>query len=160
VPWLSPSGQTVFITALASLEEAEDRPVAIEQVLELESLDEGRFLVQAAQMLAWIDEKESPVTRLVRGERTLVAITRDRREIIPLPVDHLLWTPALAALVERRGAELHVPGLSSRELWLFKTASDLSRGQLEGLGWVVETEMGDRIQKQPMAAEQAAAPSG
>jgi hypothetical protein len=159
VPWLSPSAQTIFVSALSDLEEAKDRPLAVEQVLGLESLDEGRFLVQAAQMLAWVNEKEEPVVRLLPGERTLVALTKGQREIIPLPVDHLLWTPELAALIERRGAELDRPGLESRELWMFRTVSDLCREELEARNWEVEVGLGERMNKDPRVAAEGTAPS-
>lgn len=154
VPWLSPSAQTIFVTALVSLEDTEDRPIAIEQVLGLESLVEGRFLVQAAQMLAWFNEKEAPVARLLRGERTLVAVTRDQRQVIPLPVDHLLWTPEFAELLERGSAELDIAGLESRELWLFRSASDRCRQEIEATGWVVETEISQRMREYLSTAEE------
>jgi len=158
VPWLSPSAQTIYVTALLALEDAAGRSIAVEQVLDLESLDEGRFLLQAAQMLAWINEKEEPIVRLLRGERTLVAQTKGQREIIPLPVDHLLWTPELAALLERRGAELHRPGLDSRELWLFRTASDVCQRELEARDWALEVGINERMNEDPRATPEQETP--
>ena len=145
VPWVNPTGQTILITNLLELEGAADRQHAIEQVLGLESLDEGRFFVQASQMLAWLHKNEAPIARLLRGERTLVALTEDGRQVIPLPVDHILWTPELAELLDRRGPQLDARGVRSRELWLIRTASELCKAQLESRGWRVETRLGDRM---------------
>lgn len=153
VPWISPSGQTILITNLVGLEGAENRQLAIEQVLDLESLDEGRFFVQASEMLAWLHENEAPVVRLLRGVRTLVGLTSDKREIVPAPVDHLQWTPELVELAEGRAPELDVPGLRSRELWLIRNASELCHERLETRGWRIETELGERMQDQPATRE-------
>ena len=156
VPWLSPSGQTLFVSALAGLERAENRSLAIEQALDLESVDEGRFLLQAAQMLAWLNENEAPVTRLLSGERSLVALADGGRELTPVPVDHLSWTSELAELTERRTHELERAGVESRELWLIRGLSELCRERLEALGWRVETQLGEQMRESEAAGNSQA----
>ena len=159
VPWLSPTMQTFFITSLLRLEGAQDRSIAVEQVLGLESLDEGSFLAQAAQMLGWLHVREAPIRQLLRGERTLVAVTADRKQLIPMPVDHLSWTSDLAELVERRNLELGRPEYDGGTLWLLRTASDLSREGLAALGWSVETDLGGRMRAEPLVDVSADLPA-
>jgi hypothetical protein len=161
VPWMSPTGQTFFITALETLSEAENRPRAIELVLRIKSVDEARFLVEAAQMLAWLNERESSVKRLVPGERMLVALTGDGREMIALPVDRLSWTREVAELVSRRTPGLAAEDVDSLELWLARDVSPLAERELEEMGWRVESELVERMRKDPLIpAEGQSAPAG
>ena len=143
-PAMSPTQQTFFIAALAALEGVPDLCHALGQAARVETEDEARFLVQSAEMLAWLHANESAVARLLPGEPVLIALTAAGSEVIMAPVDHLSWTEELAALARRRTA-LVSPDAGRRELYLLGSVSSRCRRELETLGWEVHDQARSRI---------------
>ncbi len=141
---MSPTQQTFLVAALGDLEGVADLSLALDQAAGVENADEARFLVQSAEMLAWLHENESPVARLLPGERVLVARTAAGSRAVMAPVDHLSWTEGIAALAARRTAEA-TGGAKRRDLYLLGTVSARCQQELEALGWKVHDRMRSRI---------------
>ncbi len=139
----SPTAQTLLFTALLNLEAAADLGRALVQANSAESDAEARFFVTAAQMLQWFHLHESPVARLLPGERAFVVESEDGRIVLHAPVDYLSWTPEVAAAAGRISTASG--GEDRREIWLLGDLSARCRAELESLGWGIETDVGARI---------------
>lgn len=140
----SPTGQTMLITSLLSLEATENIGQALTQASTAESDDEAHFFVTSARMLEWFHGNESPIVRLLPGVRAFVAASGDGRVVLHAPVDYLSWTAEIADAASRLSDTASAAG-GRRELWLLGDASPRCRAELEALGWTLETGVGTRL---------------
>ena len=141
-PALSPSHQTYLVAALHSLEDAEDRALAVELFAEAETEEEAMFFVGNALLLAGFHRAQSPIARLLPSKPVPVALTADNRLVSFAAVDHLVWTEGIAAAAARLTEAYDDLVVERRELWLRGRVTERCRRELESLGWTVR----DRIE--------------
>jgi len=67
--------------------------------------------------------------------------------VIPLPLDHIAWTPRVASLVkEHLGKDVkEVVNYKNKELWVGGTISALARQNFEAEGWLVKEKVADQL---------------
>ncbi len=88
----SPSVQSILISALHSMETTKDRGKFLELAAEAESVSGARFYMLMADQLSDIHREEIPIVQMVSGVRIPAGLAEDGRLIVPLPVDHLVWS--------------------------------------------------------------------
>jgi hypothetical protein len=60
--------------------------------------------------------------------------------VVCTPLDHVLWTEAVARVTDAFGRRARELGLSEKHLWLTGTASALAREQLRQQGWTLHEQ--------------------
>ena len=132
--FFTPSQQTGFVTALASLQGVTGADAAVALAARrARSEDEARFFRRAAEVLARYQKQAGPLARLEAGKSLFVAHARSGAFVVPAAVDHLTWMEN----VDQFSAE-PVPGAKTREVWLSGDASPKAKAELQSRGWVVK----------------------
>ena len=99
-------------------------------------MEDARFFVGAARILAAYDERVAPITELVAAGNEesgslVVGLTAAGRAVVPGAVDYLIWQEGMGS-----GA---LDAYKDRELWLLGRISPRARAELEARGWKIET---------------------
>lgn len=143
-PWITPRHLTILVAALVAMEGAADRIALIEAAVDARSETDALVYQRIAEMLRAIHELVSPVVALDRGDRFVRATLADGRRVIPVEVDHLIWTGALERLVD--GAPLRADAEVFDELWLSGSASGRARTELAARGFLVVERAFERLE--------------
>jgi len=132
--FFTPSQQTGFVTALASLQGVTgvDAAVAL-AARKARSEDDARFFRRSAEVLALYQKKAGPLASLEARKSLFVAHARSGAFVVPAAVDYLTWMEN----VDHFSAE-PVPGAKAREVWLTGQASSKAKAELQSRGWVVK----------------------
>jgi hypothetical protein len=132
--FFTPTQQTGFVTALASLTGVTGADKAVELAArKARSEDDARFFRRCAEILAQYQKQAGPLASLEARRSLFVGQSKSGALVVPAAVDYLTWTEA----VDTFSAE-PVPGAKSREVWLSGQASPKARAELQGRGWVVK----------------------
>ena len=139
-PWMSPRHETTIVVALGGLTDAENREAFIHQTVTTESEQQSIFLMRQAEAVLGFHQNVAVVERLGRSNRQVMLYTADGRAISILPADHLVWSVGASIVADQAtgGAMLH-------ELWLTGSISDRARNEFTDRGWLVMSEMRDRL---------------
>lgn len=129
----TPTQQVEFVALLEKLDVRSGEALVIEIATDAARPGEARFLVAQLRMLALGPDRRAH--RAYGGSGGVVWMElADGRHLLPLPLDHLAWTPTLGAGMPdslrpdpRRGA-----------LLINGQASPLARARLQALGWQVK----------------------
>ncbi len=139
-PWLSPRHETTIVVAMAGLEGAANRDAFFQQSVISESEQQSIFLMRQAEATLGYHQNVAAVDRLNRANRQVLAYTQDGRAISILPADHLVWGVGASVI-----ADQDVEGSAVRELWLTGSISDRARREFTDRGWLVMSNMSDRL---------------
>lgn len=132
--FFTPTQQTGFVTALASLTGVTGADKAVELAArKARSEDDARFFRRCAEILAQYQKQAGPLASLEARRSLFVGQSKSGALVVPAAVDYLTWTEA----VDTFSAE-PVPGAKTREVWLSGQASPKARAELQGRGWVVK----------------------
>ncbi len=130
------SVQTRFVDALDSLRPADGCESALDLALGADHDVEGRFLANALLMTRDYLGDAAHGATLHTVNAALLIETRDSRRILPLPVDHLSWTP-LADEFFRQRELAH----GDRVVLIAGGISDQALRELTTLGWDIIVRM-------------------
>ncbi len=137
-PWFSPRRQTLLVGALAALDRAADRERFVEASLRARAEFDALFFQRGAELLAAWDRGEGRARRLVAVRRTVGALDAEGRLVVPILVDHVVWTGPTEDfcrdLAERVAGEV---GAGDVELLLSGSVSPAARERMEALGLAV-----------------------
>ena len=137
--FFTPSQQTGFVTALASLQGVTGADAAVALAARrARSEDDARFFRRSAEILALYQKQGGPIASLEARKSLFVARARSGAFVVPAAVDYLTW----AENVDSFSAE-PVEGASRREVWLSGQASEKARAALQARGWVVKERVLD-----------------
>lgn len=123
-PWYSPRHHLVIVEALSALEVTAGRSAFVEVALTAESESDARQFERAAEMLRHYYGRRIPLQTIIRLGSFAAAHTPDRRLVVPLAADHVVWTREAERLaqsllrelprnLEVRGIELLIAGSAS-----------------------------------------------
>lgn len=145
----SPTKQTAFVAALASLDHAKGREVLLKIANSAETRIEGQFIVRSILFAQLYHETVEPIVELMSLPNGMVpaALTANGDGLIIAPLDQLLWTEEIAAALERMAKLINDHGATDEHLmWVEGRVSDLALAQLSAAGWVESTEHFDKLE--------------
>ena len=141
-PKFSPTHKTEIVTSLAQIG-VYDSEVFIQRAILADNESAAFFVMRWARMFQAYHYKVAPLARFLRLGRMPIAQRKDGVLIAAVPVDHLLWTSAIAA---RHGQNMQdirkISGVTAGEIWLAGTISPTARKNLEAQNWVVHENKG------------------
>ena len=141
-PKFSPTHKTEIVTSLAQIG-AYDREVFIQRAILADNESAAFFVMRWARMYQAYHYKIAPLSRFVRLGRMPIAQREDGTLIAVVPVDHLLWTSAIAAQHGQNMQNVRkISGVTAGEIWLAGTISPTARKNLEAQNWVVKENKG------------------
>lgn len=140
-PHYTPTQSTIMTDALSGLGAARGREALLQAALSAEDEVMSAFFVNVAQLLRGYHATVSPVSNVRGVGKRLVVAESAGGAMIPLPVDHLLWTER----VDQASASFKegIPGKA--QLWLTGTISAAARGQLQGRGFEIVEQANKRV---------------
>jgi len=141
-PHYTPTQSTIMVEALSGLGSARGREAVLQAALGAEDEVMSTFFVIVAQLLRGYHETASPIGALrAVGRRLVVAEATDGTTMIPLPVDHLIWTER----VDQVSGTLK-DGMSGKaQLWVTGTVSAAARSGFQGHGFEVVERARERV---------------
>lgn len=138
----TPTTRTLLLSAIKSLEEVEHNSDLLNLASEAQSTAGAWYYVQAIQQLSRF-HKQRPLTRIITELKIPSAITASGYFVVPVPVDHLVWTEDVAAIFinarEKVGGERPI---STAEVVVAGTVSSRCRRELEKQGFNISVKRG------------------
>jgi hypothetical protein len=97
---LRPSFQTVILDCLGKMETVKHRDRFIELAARTESPEQGIYYMDACQMLLNYNGKDGSIQEIVSSLKIPGAVTTKSRVVLPLAVEHLLWTQHTQSILD------------------------------------------------------------
>ena len=144
----SPRHDTLLVEALTRLGGARGREQLLVAALGAEDETDANFFTNLIQILRAYHETVSPIVDIQRvAGRVTVAQARNGNALVPLPLDHLVWTDAADRRSQEVKATYRARGFNGKfDLWMTGTASQLARQKLAERGMTVAEEVGKRVE--------------
>ena len=149
--WYSPRHGTILVESLVALDLAEDRATFIEAALEAGSEADARFYQGSAQLLRAYHESEGAIARIVADRRAVMGVTLEGELVVPLVVDHAVWSRPAAEFAERVVAKRDALAAPGARLLLSGTLSERARRELAGRSIAVTERAFERLAPRPEA---------
>jgi len=138
--------QVEIVEALHQIGGAENRGVFLAFAARTDNADVAFFRNRQAQMYHGYHVSVAPITDFVAVGSLAAAKTRDGTIVFNAPLDYLVWTQDIAAVIGSANANVDTtPGIKRKELWLNGQLSALAREQLNRAGWEVIDKSGGRL---------------
>jgi hypothetical protein len=141
----NPAMQSRVLGAIHSMQGTADKENFFELAAGADDRSSAYFYVMMAEQLAEIHREEVPIVRLVAGVRIPAGMAEDGHLIVPLPVDHLVWSEEIAGVFQDSVRRVRVEDqvdVTYSELRIVGTVSDRARAGLEGFGMKVRSGVG------------------
>jgi hypothetical protein len=133
------SQSTGLVHALLKMKRTDKRPAFVKLAVLSNDDDVAAFRQRQASMYASYNVTVEPIEAFEFLGRTATARTQSGKVVFCVPLDHLLWTNAMSALIRSANERVgELPGVKGKELWISGTVSARARQHLNKLGWVVE----------------------
>jgi len=144
-PRYTPRQHLVIAESLARLGAgpARGRDAFLEGALTAQDEVDTTFFVNTAQILRGYHEAVSPLTEVRMDGRVAAARANNGTVVVALPIDQILWTPAVAQRAQKMKSTM---GQGKIEAWMTGAASPLARRQLGDQGIVVVDRVGQRFE--------------
>lgn len=160
----TPREQTLLVGALDEMKKTKNRAAFAKFSAAAASANLAYLRQRQAEMYAGYDRLVEIVQEFVPFGGLAAARTRGDKLVFNVPLDHLVWTEAMARFIE--AANFHVNQLGwvkAKNLWVGGTVSPLARKQMEQRGWQIqqETEAGlmDMVRSYPSYEKPGKPPS-
>ena len=135
----TPREQTFLVAAIGGMTNTSGRDEFIKFATLTDEPDMAFFRQRQAEMYAAYNTRVQPISRFVAVGSTSAALTKNGDIIFNVPLDHLLWTKGISAIIRIATQEVSLlKGINERHLLLSGTASDLARESLKKMGWKVQ----------------------
>jgi hypothetical protein len=108
---------------------------------------DANLFTNMAQIMRGDHETVALITELQMVGRLAVAQARNGNALVPLPLDHLLWTQAADRRAHQLKATYQAPGCNGRfDVWRTGTGSPLVRQRLAERGMTAAEEVDKRVE--------------
>ena len=135
----TPREQTLLVESLYNMSNTSGRDEYIKLATVTDNIDMAFFRQRQAEMYAAYNTRVQPITSFVAVGSTSAALTKNGDIIFNVPLDHLLWTKGISAIIRIATQNVALmKGVNERHLLLSGTASDLARESLQKMGWKVQ----------------------
>lgn len=135
-PWYSPTRQLELVSALGDLSEASGHEAFVAVSALADEPHETFFFARMALMLAGYNNRVSPIVALRARNALVLAHTADGDALLPLYMDHGLWTEPMQRFFEVLEATLEdETGLRGKVAIVSGTLSQRTREAFVRAGW-------------------------
>ncbi len=135
----TPREQTLLVEALFNMSKTAGRDQYIKLATLTDNIDMAFFRQRQAEMYAAYNARIQPITSFVAVGSTSAGMTKNGDIVFNVPLDHLLWTKGIAAVIRIATQNVAMmKGVNERHLLISGTASDLARESLQKMGWKVQ----------------------
>jgi len=135
----TPREQTLLVEALFNMSKTAGRDQYIKLATLTDDIDMAFFRQRQAEMYAAYNARIQPITSFVAVGSTSAGMTKNGDVVFNVPLDHLLWTKGIAAVIRIATQNVAMmKGVNERHLLISGTASDLARESLQKMGWKVQ----------------------
>jgi hypothetical protein len=136
---LTPTYQTMIVSALTEMKGVGDRWVVVEQALTVKSEVDAIWFMETVVMAGWFHSKQAPLTRMVAGTGVPVALTKDKRLIVFTGADYTYWTKEVGQ-ISRDFTDRYSRLSTRREVWVAGRASKKFISGVKRQGWIVRPD--------------------
>jgi hypothetical protein len=145
-PQFSPTQKTFLVGALNLMDGVEKREIFIQAASLVQDETSAFLRRRQAEMMAAYHKQISPVQSFHWIGGAPVMHNQKGAVIVPLPVDHIAWTRAVAQdLQQDLEASLKIPTSKVKELWVAGTMSPLAQKNFEAKGWLVKEKVAEQL---------------
>jgi hypothetical protein len=135
-PWYSPTRQLEIVGALADLADASGREAFVAVAMLADEPHETFFFVRMALMLAGYNNRVSPIQQIQARNALILARAADGDVILPLYLDHSLWTKPMQRFIDAVETSLAGDATLRRKVMIVSgTLSKRTREALASRGW-------------------------
>ena len=146
-PVYSPRHDLILVDSLHRLRGANGIERYLEMALKAEDEVDANFFVNIAQTLRGYHETVDRITAVTMFDAIPVAQARSGVAVIPLALDHGVWTPNADRVTQALKAKYTPAGFGGRfELWLTGTLSARAKQELQARGFTVVEQAGSRFE--------------
>ena len=134
----SPREQTVLVNALAEMSTTKGQQQFIKTATNADHYDVTYFRQVQAEMYASHSRNIAHLKTFTKLGPFVAAVTEDNVVVVNLPLDYMLWTKAMATVIQSLSE--HVAGLEwakGKKMYFTGSVSPLARKNLTNLGWDV-----------------------
>lgn len=144
----TPTQETVIVQALESLSGAKRRESFLKVALLADDEESANFYMNTAETLRGYQSKVAPIKELSVYGPLIFAKAANGTVLIPLPLDHGIWTELASrrvpmAMAAFKGAN---PGSQKFEAWVTGTVSKLAKEEMAKLDIQVVEKVANRIE--------------
>jgi hypothetical protein len=142
----SPRYQTLLVHSLEEMKGAGNRATFVRLAAATPSKDLAFFRERQAEMYAGYHKAVAPVATFVALGEFAAVQTKANEIVFNVPLDHLVWTEAMAKLLtaaDARVTQLTRP--ANKQLWLTATVSPRAKKEIEARGWQVQERSEERL---------------
>jgi hypothetical protein len=145
-PQFSPTQKTFLVGALENMPDVANREVFIQAASLVQDEGFAKFRRRQAEMMAAYHTKVNPVKKFIWIGGTPILSTKNGTIVIPVPVDHVVWTRRLAQwFMEDLDISRKMTPPKGKELWMAGTVSALAKKNFEARGWIVKEHVADQL---------------
>jgi hypothetical protein len=142
----SPRYQTLLVNALEEMNGVGNRATFVRLAAATPNKDLAFFRERQAEMYAGYHKAVAPVETFVALGEFAAVRTKANEIVFNVPLDHLVWTEAMAKLLtaaDARVTQLTQP--ANKQLWVTGTVSARAKKEIETRGWRVQERSEERL---------------
>jgi hypothetical protein len=142
----SPRYQTLLVHALDEMKGVGNRATFVRLAAATPNKDYAFFRERQAEMYAGYHKAVAPVETFVALGEFAAVRTKANEIAFNVPLDHLVWTEAIAKLLtaaDARVTQLTRP--ANKQLWVTGTISARAKKEIETRGWQVQERSEERL---------------
>lgn len=145
-PQFSPTQKTFLVGALENMPGVGNREIFIQAASLVQDEGFAFYRRRQAEMMAAYHTKVSPVEKFIWIGGSPILLTKEGTIVIPIPVDHVVWTRRLAQWSrEDLAISQKMMPPKGKELWVAGTVSPLAKKNYEAKGWIVKENIAARL---------------
>jgi hypothetical protein len=142
----SPRHQTLLVHALEEMKGAGNRATFVRLAAASPNKELAFFRERQAKMYAGYHKAVAPVETFVALGEFAAVRTKANEIVFNVPLDHLVWTEAMAKLLTAADARVTQSTRSAnKQLWVAGTVSARAKKEIESRGWRVQERSEERL---------------
>jgi len=142
----SPRYQTLLVNALEEMKGVGNRATFVRLAAATANKEVAFFRERQAEMYAGYNKAVAPIETFIALGEFAAARTTKNEVVFTVPMDHLVWTEAMAKLItaaDSRVTQLTKP--LNKQVWITGTMSARARKELESRGWQVREKSEEQL---------------
>jgi len=137
----TPREQTLMVGAIDEMKMTRNRGAFVKFSAVVHKINLAHFRQRQAEMYAGYNRFVEPIERFEPFGGLVAARTRGGKLVFNVPLDHLVWTKAMARFIEAANSHVNQLGwVKAKQMWVGGTVSPLALEQLVKRGWKIETQ--------------------
>jgi hypothetical protein len=142
----SPRYQTLLVNALEEMKGVGNRATFVRLAAATANKDLAHFRERQAEMYAGYHKAVTPVETFVALGEFAAARTSGNEIVFNVPLDHLVWSEAMAKLLTAADARVtELARAANKQLWVTGTVSARAKKEIESRGWQIQERSEERL---------------